>query len=92
MVEKDSLRELPKNFGCAYCGLQFQYDQAIQNARPEPKKGDLTVCSGCGNINKLGVFGLEKVTPAELNQLDLQSKMLLAKARASVAEQNQAKN
>jgi hypothetical protein len=92
MVEKDSLRELPKNFGCAYCGMQFQYDQAIQNARPEPKKGDLTVCSSCGNINKLGVFGLEKVTQAELSALDPQSKILLAQAKASVAVQQQQKN
>lgn len=89
MIEKDQLRELPKNFGCAYCGTQLLYDQPIQNARPEHKKGDLIVCSLCSGVNRVGVFGLEKVTKAELDALDPQSKMLLAQARASIQVHSQ---
>jgi hypothetical protein len=82
--DRDELRALPKNWGCNACGMAFQYDTAVMNRKPEPKRGDICVCAGCGEIMRVGPLGLEKMPVADIEKLDAQSKMILAQSVASV--------
>ena len=70
---------------CPKCGMTMNFTSHATALHMRPNKpGDIIICSGCGNVNKLTPLGLVAMTKKELQALDQGSKEAIAAGFAGV--------
>jgi hypothetical protein len=75
-----SIADLKEPLVCPVCELEIPHVSQFQNARQDSpiRKGDVMVCSGCGNVLQLGDSSLRRMTNAEIKAMDKTSQSVLA--------------
>jgi hypothetical protein len=74
------IADLKESLVCPVCELEIPHVSQFQNARQDApvRKGDVMVCSGCGNVLQLGDSSLRRMSGAEIKQMDKTSQSVLA--------------
>lgn len=76
MKKPDPIHDLKEPMHCPACDFVIVCVGDVQNPQPI-KKGNIIVCSGCGNVLEVGDSDLKKLSPETIESLDPQSKALI---------------